>query len=572
MPERTRTPTRYLVRALIWPAAFLALAAAGTGAAAALTITLRGHPAALTAAIAAAATLVAASRRFASVERELLDGLSGSRQAASDLANGVYAPRPPEARIRELHELNEALSTVGQHMEAQVAELAAQAFHDPLTKLPNRALFADRLERMLVRLKRRKGTVAVLFLDLDNFKLINDSFGHDVGDQLLIAVGRRLQAGTRAEDTVARFGGDEFAIAAGDVRQTADAVRIASRVADQLAAPFMLEGQEVFVTSSIGIALNRSEHDRPELLLRDADTAMYRAKANGKAKYELFSQEMQHQTSERLRLEMDLRRAMERGELQVHYQPVVDLLSRRIVEVEALVRWYHPQRGPVSPADFIPVAEDSGLIGRVGRWVLVQACTQARLWREELGAAAPPKVSVNLSSRQISPGLARDVRQVLEETGLSPAGLKLEITEGTLMRGEAATFAILFELNALKIDLALDDFGVGYSSLAYLKRFPFSSLKIDRSFVQRIGRDPEDAAIVRAIVTIAKPLHMDVVGEGVETAEQVEHLLALGCNRGQGYFFARPAGGEAITQLLRSAPKARDRSAPRAPDEAGAGQ
>jgi diguanylate cyclase (GGDEF)-like protein len=392
----------------------------------------------------------------------------------------------------------------------------------------------------------------VLFLDLDNFKLVNDGLGHEVGDQLLVAVARRLQGSVRAEDTVARFGGDEFAIAAGDIAQQADATRIAARVAEQLAAPFALGGQEVYVTSSVGIALNRSEHDRPESLLRDADTAMYKAKVNGKSRFELFSQDMQLQTTERLRLETDLRRAVERGELQVHYQPVVDLSSRRIVEVEALLRWDHPRRGLVSPGEFIPVAEESGLIGPIGRWVLAQACRQARIWRDELGAAAPQKVSVNLSARQFSPALAKEIQHVLQEAEVGPEHLKLEITEGVLMRSEASTFAILLELRELGIDLALDDFGVGYSSLAYLKRFPFSSLKIDRSFVQRIGRDPEDAAIIRAIVTIARTLHMHIVGEGIETVDQYEHLLSVGCDRGQGYFFARPMPTHAVSELLRS--------------------
>jgi EAL domain-containing protein (putative c-di-GMP-specific phosphodiesterase class I) len=279
---------------------------------------------------------------------------------------------------------------------------------------------------------------------------------------------------------------------------------------------------------------------------------MYKAKVNGKSRFELFSQDMQQQTTERLRLETDLRRAVERGELQVHYQPVIDLPSRRIVEVEALLRWEHPRRGFISPAEFIPVAEDSGLIGPIGRWVLVQACRQARAWRDELGPAAPQKVSVNLSARQFSQGLVKEIQRVLEETELGPEGLKLEITEGVLMRSEASTFAILLELKELGVDLALDDFGVGYSSLAYLKRFPFSSLKIDRSFVQRIGRDPEDAAIIRAIVTIARTLHMHVVGEGIETVDQYEHLLAVGCDRGQGYYFARPAPVHAVGELLRT--------------------
>jgi EAL domain-containing protein (putative c-di-GMP-specific phosphodiesterase class I) len=279
---------------------------------------------------------------------------------------------------------------------------------------------------------------------------------------------------------------------------------------------------------------------------------MYKAKVNGRARFELFSQDMQNQTTERLRVETDLRRALERRELQVHYQPVVDLHSRQIVEVEALLRWEHPRRGFISPAEFIPIAEDSGLIGPIGRWVLLQACRQGRAWRDEFGPGAPAKVSVNLSARQFSPGLVKEIQQVLQEADLSPHGLKLEITEGILMRSEASTFAILFELKELQIDLALDDFGVGYSSLAYLKRFPFSSLKIDRSFVQRIGRDPEDAAIVRAIVTIAKALRMNIVGEGVETVDQYEHLLALGCDRGQGYYFARPMTAHAVGELLRA--------------------
>ncbi len=545
-----RGPTRKLQRSLTLPAALIALAASATGASLAFALSSHGHPLALVAAVLAAASLLPACRRIAATGREILEEVSGVQGAASDLARGAFAPRVATSRIEELQALGETLNTVAAHMEAQVTELAVQAFQDPLTKLPNRALFLDRLDRMLARTKRRKGAVAVLFLDLDNFKLVNDSLGHETGDQLLLAVARRLQGSMRQEDTVARFGGDEFAIAAADLAQTADATRIAARVAEQLAAPFTLDGQEIFVSPSIGIALNRSEHDRPENLLRDADTAMYKAKVNGKARFELFSQEMQNQTAERLRLETDLRHALERGELQVHYQPVVDLQSRQIVEVESLLRWEHPRRGAVSPAEFIPVAEEAGLIGAVGRWVLVQSCRQARAWRDEFGPTTL-KVSVNLSARQFSPTLVKEIQQVLEETGLAAEGLKLEVTEGVLMRSAASTFATLFELKALQVDLALDDFGVGYSSLAYLKRFPFSSLKIDRSFIQRVGRDPEDSAIVRAIVTIAKTLNMNVVGEGVETVDQYEHLLALGCDRGQGFYFARPMPAEAVSDLLR---------------------
>jgi diguanylate cyclase (GGDEF)-like protein len=550
MPTLGRT--RLLQPSLTLPAICTAAAGVAIGAGITLAVSHTGYPTAIAVAAFGAVALVSAWRRVVAVRREIFDELVRVQAAASDLAQGEFTPRVTSSRIQELQTLGETLNAVAGHMEAQVAELAAKAFYDPLTKLPNRALFIDRLERMLTRLKRRKGSVAVLFLDLDNFKLINDSLGHEIGDQLLLAVARRLQGSVRQEDTVARFGGDEFAIAAGDIAQASDATRIAARVAQELASPFALEGQEVYVSSSVGIALNRSEHDRPDSLLRDADTAMYKAKLNGKSRYELFSQDMQNQTTERLRLETDLRRAVERGDLQLHYQPVVDLPSRQIVEVEALLRWEHPQRGFVSPAEFIPVAEESGLIGPIGRWVLVQACRQARTWRDELGPAAPKKVSVNLSARQFSPGLVKEIQGVLRETDLGAERLKLEMTEGILMRSEASTYAILLELKELHIDLALDDFGVGYSSLAYLKRFPFSSLKIDRSFVQRVGRDPEDAAIVRAIVTIAKTLRMDVVGEGVETADQYEHLVALGCTRGQGYYFARPMTAHAIGELIRT--------------------
>jgi len=545
-------PKRNLQQSLTTPALVAAAAGIAAGAGITYALTSGDHPVGVAGGVLGAAALFRAWRSVTAARREILTDVSGLLGTATNLTQGAYTARAGPARLRELHTLGETLNAVASHMEDQVAELAAQAFYDPLTKLPNRALFVDRLDRMLTRVKRRRGSVAVLFLDLDNFKLVNDSLGHEMGDQLLLAVARRLQGSVRVEDTVARFGGDEFAIAAADIGQQADAVRIAARVAEQLAAPFSLNGQEVYVTSSVGIALNRSEHDRPESLLRDADTAMYKAKVNGKSRFEVFSQDMQLQTTERLRLETDLRRAVERGELQVHYQPVVDLPSRRIVEVEALLRWEHARQGFISPAEFVPVAEDSGLIGIIGRWVLTQACRQARIWRDELGAAAPEKVSVNLSARQFSPMLVREIQLVLNETGLGPGGLKLEITEGVLMRSEASTFAILQELKELGIDLALDDFGVGYSSLAYLKRFPFSSLKIDRSFVQRIGRDPEDAAIIRAIVTIARTLHMHIVGEGIETVDQYEHLLSLGCDRGQGYYFARPMPVHAVGELLRT--------------------
>ena len=553
-----RVSTRKLQPSLTLPAAFAALSGMAIGVGITLTVSSHGHPLAIILAALGAFGLLPARRAIGEVHRNILEEVDRIQAAASDLVQGIFAPRIGRSRISELQPLGDTLNAVAGHMEAQIAELAAEAFYDPLTKLPNRALFLDRVERLLTRAKRRKGSVAVLFLDLDNFKLINDSLGHEIGDQLLLAAGGRLQGAVRDEDTIARFGGDEFAIAAGDIAQPSDAAEIAARVAEHLAAAFTLAEHEVFVSVSVGVALNRSEHDRPESLLRDADTAMYRAKINGKARFELYSQDMQNQMTERLQLETDLRRAVERSELQVHYQPVVDLQSpQKVVEVEALLRWEHPRRGFISPSEFIPVAEESGLVGPIGRWVLLQACRQGKAWRDEFGTNAPAKVSVNLSARQFSTALVKEIQQVLREAELGPDGLKLEITEGILMRSEASTFAILFELNELQIDLALDDFGVGYSSLSYLKRFPFSSLKIDRSFVQRVGSDPEDAAVVRAIVTIAKTLQMNVVAEGIETVDQYEQLRALGCDRGQGHYFARPMTAHAVGELLRASSRRR---------------
>ena len=552
-----RVSTRKLQPSLTLPAVFAALAGMAIGVGITLTVSSHGHPIAIILAVLGAAGLMPARRGIGAMYGEIVEELGRIQTAASDLMQGIFALQIGTSRIWELQPLSDTLSAVAGHMEAQIAELAEEAFYDPLTKLPNRGLFLDRVERLLTRAKRRKGSVAVLFLDLDNFKLINDSLGHELGDQLLVAAARRLQGAARDEDTVARFGGDEFAIAAGDIAQPSDATKIAARVAEHLAAPFTFAEHEVFVNVSVGVALNGSEHDRPESLLRDADTAMYKAKINGKSRFELYNQDMQNQTTERLRLETDLRRAVERSELQVHYQPVVDLQSQKVVEVEALLRWEHPRRGSISPAEFIPVAEESGLVGPIGRWVLLQACRQERTWRDEFGPSAPAKVSVNLSARQFSLALVKEIQQVLLEADLGPDGLKLEITEGILMRSEASTFAILFELKELQIDLALDDFGVGYSSLAYLKRFPFSSLKIDRSFVQRVGSDPEDAAVVRAIVTIAKTLHMNVVAEGIETVDQFEQLRALGCDRGQGYYFARPMTAHAVDELLRGGSRRR---------------
>jgi diguanylate cyclase (GGDEF)-like protein/PAS domain S-box-containing protein len=435
--------------------------------------------------------------------------------------------------------------------KALEGELARQAFHDGLTQLSNRVLFMDRLAHALARTSRRDERVAVLFVDLDRFKVVNDSLGHGVGDQLLVEVGRRLQGCLRPEDTIARLGGDEFGILLEDVTGPSAATQVAERIAAQLEAPVLLEGREVFVTASVGIALSAPGRARPEEVLRDADLAMYNAKGKGKARYEVFEGTMTAPAIQRLDLEIDLRSAIARQEFRTYYQPIVSLETGRIVEVEALIRWQHRHRGLLLPEAFIELAEETGLIVPVGRWVVAEVCRQACLWHHDYPGDPPLVVSVNLSARQFQqPDLIHEIAEALRESGLDPENLTLEITESVVMHDAPSTLAKLRALKDLGIKLAIDDFGTGYSSLGYLKRFPVDTLKIDRSFVTGIGRDPEDLAIVRAVVTVAKSLHLSVTAEGIESAEQVAQLRALGCDRGQGFYFARPLSEDSMGALL----------------------
>jgi diguanylate cyclase (GGDEF)-like protein/PAS domain S-box-containing protein len=420
-----------------------------------------------------------------------------------------------------------------------------------------------RLDGALARTKRKEDfAFAVMFVDLDRFKVINESLGHKLGDKLLVEAGRVLRSCVREDDTVARLGGDEFVILLDDVGDELLVTRVANKIHETFTMPFDLGGHEVFTTASIGIALSTTGYERPEDVLRDADTAMYRAKARGKARHEFFDKSMHKRALALLALETDLRRAVERQEFQLVYQPIVAVKNGQISGFEALVRWNHPKRGVVSPIEFIGVAEETGLIAALGRWVLREACVQMKAWSDAYPRAAQLSMSVNLSSKQfVQPGIIDEICTVVAESGLEPNRLKLEITESVLMENAEAAAAMLRELRARGIQLCIDDFGTGYSSLSYLLRFPIDTLKIDRAFVSGMAEQAGDGAensgaenleLVRAIVTLARNLGMDVVAEGVETEGQRIRLEALGCQHAQGYLFSPPVDAESAQRIIAS--------------------
>jgi diguanylate cyclase (GGDEF)-like protein/PAS domain S-box-containing protein len=479
---------------------------------------------------------------------------SGDDRVRGTVAMYHSEPTAPTREQEHLVSMAVQLASIAIERKEFEAQLAHQAHHDPLTGLPNRALFLEFLMLALARARRYHTTVAVLFLDLDRFKFVNDSLGHDAGDALLVSLGERLRGVLRPGDTVARFGGDEFTVLCEDLSGAGarhQAIEVAERLLEVMQQPFLLEGEEQFLSASIGIALGATGGERPDELLRDADSAMYRAKERGKGRWEVFDEAMRESAIVRLETENLLHRAIERGEFRVFYQPIISLTETRCVGAEALVRWQHPERGLVPPYEFINLAEETGMIVPMGDWVLNEACRQGARWKAERPDAEPFCVAVNLSGRQLAyPGLANQVSNALEESGFDAPLLCLEITESVLMEDAEATIVAIKALKALGVRLSIDDFGTGYSSLGYLKRFPVDLVKVDRSFVDGLGTEAEDSAIVAAVVSLGHALGLRVVAEGVETELQLAELIALGCDEAQGFYFAPPQSAPDLSELI----------------------
>ncbi|CAD5949398.1 EAL domain-containing response regulator [Planktothrix agardhii] len=468
------------------------------------------------------------------------------------------ALRAAELEIRVLNaELEARVKERTQELEATNTQLLEMALHDSLTGLPNRALLMTDLRRSIHQAKANLNyQFAVLFLDCDRFKVVNDSLGHLVGDELLILIAHRLSCYVKPQNTLARLGGDEFAILLTEIPNFHDVTTLSDQILQCFSQPFNLERHEIFINASIGIVIGNCEYNEPEHLLRDADTAMYRAKALGKGQYHLFDPVMHTAALERLQLETDLRRGIEQEELVVHYQPIVSLITGRISGFEALVRWRHPKRGLIPPGLFIPIAEETGLITAIGYWVLSESCHQLRTWQQQNSIDPNLFVSVNLSVKQFAqPNLLEQIDQVLEHSQLSPDCLKLEITESAIMDNHQDVATILKELRKRRILISIDDFGTGYSSLSYLHSFPVDTLKIDKSFVQRLNLTSENIGLIPVIISLAKTMNMSVIAEGIELPEQLKILRELNCGLGQGYFFAKPLPGEELINLLSLTPQ-----------------
>lgn len=493
----------------------------------------------------------------ARIQRLVAPGLFSSGNKASELdglkKNGSKFPAEVSLSSWETSEGVFYGGIVRDMTERKLLEdqLTHQALHDPLTKLANRVLFRDRVKHALEKVDRKRAPVGVLFLDLDNFKTVNDSLGHTAGDELLIAVAQRLQSCLRPNDTAARFGGDEFAVLVEDTTNVEGSLLVAERIRDIMRTPFALGGKDVFIGASIGVVTTIDGNMDPAELLRNADVAMYIAKTQGKDRYAVFETGMHEAIVKRVGMETDMRSAIDRKEFELHYQPILDLQSERIVGMEALVRWNHPERGLIPPLDFIPIAEETNLIIPLGRWILEEACRQARQWQISTGLGDQLSITVNISSRQFQDdSLISTVKEALEKSGLPPRTLILEITESTMLVNNESTLKKLTELKEVGVRLAIDDFGTGYSSLSYLQRFPVDIIKIDKSFVDKVDQGKEGAAVTRAIITMSDTLHLTTIAEGIESSGQWHSLQDMGCEMGQGFHFARPLTKENMDEFL----------------------
>jgi diguanylate cyclase (GGDEF)-like protein len=485
------------------------------------------------------------------------------KAVASSLGSAI-AQRHLQAKLTHLNtQLDRQIAERTAALISANRQLSYNAYHDTLTGLPNRALLIQELEQEIERIQQNPNhPFAVLFIDLDRFKSINDSLGHTCGDRVLIETALRFMSCVRHEDLVARIGADEFAILLKGAQDLNDAKRVAARVTASLNQPFHLDGHEVVAAASIGITLGSPQYTQPEELLRDADIVMYHAKLDSQSDFAVFDSVMHDSLVEKLGLERDLRRAVsaldlktlpvdEACEFQIHYQPIVTLTSNRITSFEALMRWHHPELGYISPGQFIPIAEETGLIVPLGEWILKRACQQLRVWQQQISNKMPIKVSVNLSGRQFAQaGLIDRIDEILQSTGVLGSSLKLEVTESAIINNADLATDMLYQLKQRKIQLCMDDFGTGYSSLSYLHRFPLDTLKIDRSFVSPITAYGQKSEIVRTIISLAHNLGMNVIAEGVETLVQRETLRSLGCEFGQGYLFSKPVDSQAASQLL----------------------
>jgi diguanylate cyclase (GGDEF)-like protein len=454
----------------------------------------------------------------------------------------------------ELENANQELQNEITERKAVEQQLTYDSLHDAMTGLPNRALFLDRLGQAIEYCKRRaEYTFAVLFVDVDQFKVINDSLGHLTGDQLLIAASTRMKDCLRSSDTVARLGGDEFAVLLEIAEEQNSILTITEKLQEALRHPFQLDGHELYITASIGIVMSLAGYARPEEVLRDADIAMYRAKAQGKARFETFDIKMRSHAFSRLQLEQEMRTALERREFRLYYQPIVSMQSNRLGSFEALIRWAHPTRGLLLPGEFLPVAEESGLILPIDRWVLDEACRQIKRWHERYPTLKSVSVNVNVSNRQFSqPDFVEGVVNTLRTHGLQAEALKLEITEKILISNYVAANEVLTKLRDLGVQLEIDDFGSGYSALGYLQHFPISAIKIDKSFVDEIGKSRKGTELIRAIVSMARELGMEAIAEGIETDEQLNELKSLSCNFGQGFLLWKPLEKDLAEKVLES--------------------